>query len=163
VFRATTPDGAPCALKVYEPALLARYGAEVQAERLTRELSLRGHGCRNLVQILGGGPAHVAGRDLTYLAMELVEGVDLPDRIAPGAFAAAPTRAALRDLYQAADYLVQRNYCHRDIKPENIRVRPDGEMVLLVLGVLRPIGGSDLTDTPEARYFVGTLRYAPPE
>ncbi len=163
VFRATAPSGSSRAIKVYDPELAARYGAAVQEGRQQRELTLANHTCPNLVQIYGGGKLATNKGEATYLEMEYVEGFDLSAKIAPRAFDDAAIRKALRELCVAADYLHQRGLCHRDIKTDNIRLRPNGHLVLLDLGVLRPLGRSDLTDTPTNRYFVGTLRYAPPE
>jgi serine/threonine protein kinase len=59
--------------------------------------------------------------------------------------------------------LLDKGFCHRDIKPENILVRPNGDLVLLDLGVLRPLVGSELTDDERGKRFVGSRRYAPPE
>jgi hypothetical protein len=164
VFAAQDADGAAVALKVYEPGLIARFGAEVQQERLKRELSLQGHSCPTLVSILDGGSAELDGRDVSYLAMGMVDGHDVRDLISLGNRPDDATiRRALGDLWEAADFLLTRDLCHRDIKVDNARVREsDGRFVLLDLGVLKPVADSELTDHAR-RPFLGTLRYAPPE
>jgi len=158
VFRATSDSGESVAVKIYE----SRFTEE---ERLRRELELRGHDCPFLVKIYGGGSATVAGEEVAYLAMELVHGKDLRELIHPEyRFRDADIRRMLLHLHDAAKYLLDRGMCHRDIKPENIRIRSNGDLVLLDLGVMKPIAMSDLTDDPDSgRRFLGSRRYAPPE
>ena len=117
VFLATGPEGSQRAIKVYDPALRAKYGFAAQEQRQQRELSLANHSCPNLVQIYGGGKLQAPGGDATYLEMEYVEGHDLRSRIAPHAFDDVAIRKALRELCTATDFLHQRGLCHRDIKP----------------------------------------------
>lgn len=167
VYKARDDKGATLALKVYDPEILQRYGHDVQKGRLERELSLKGHTCSNLVTILGGGDVSLTAGPTFFLAMEYVEGEDLRTHIKEaGRLPDADIRRFLGQLFSAADYLLERNLCHRDIKVDNIRIAKDGRLVLLDLGVLRPIAQSDLTDhadDPKQRYFLGTLRYSPPE
>ena len=64
----------------------------------------------------------------------------------------------------AAQFLEDNGLAHRDIKPENIGVSDDfSHATLLDLGVLRPVGLSNITDEGEQKAFVATLRYSPPE
>jgi len=166
VFQAESKDGLLLALKVYDQQRLARFGRDVQLERMNRELRLAGHDCRDLVQVLDSGMVAFQGHDHPYVALELIPGTDLRDLISAGRFSDAEIRQHLGSLFRAASFLETRGLCHRDIKPENCRVRDDGTLVLLDLGVLRPIAASELTDDPDDprdRYFLGTLRYAPPE
>lgn len=166
VFEAKSKSGALVALKVYDQQRLAKFGREVQAERMSRELSLAGHDCRDLVQVLASGTLLFQNQDHPYIALELVPGHDLRDLISARRFSDTEIRQHLGSLYRAASFLEKRGLCHRDIKPENCRVREDGTLVLLDLGVLRPIAASELTDDaedPRIRYFLGTLRYGPPE
>lgn len=116
------------------------------------------------MQLFGGGSISLDGEQFVFVAMEFVEGNDLTFLIGPERrFDDATIRRMLRQLHQAASFLLGEGLCHRDIKPANIRIRPDGDVVLLDLGVLRPIGPSDLTDDARGKRFVGTRRYTPPE
>ncbi|MBX3208511.1 MAG: serine/threonine protein kinase [Labilithrix sp.] len=158
VFKAHAMDGSLCALKIYDSEFTD------QVERLDRELSLKGHDCPHLVRIYGGGSVVLDGETFTYLAMEYVDGVDLSERISSAhRFDDPAIRRILGQLHAAADYLLKRGLCHRDIKPANIRLRPDGAAVLLDLGVIRPVSGSDVTDDERGRRFIATRRYTPPE
>lgn len=164
VIRATAPDGDDVALKVYDPLLRARYGAEVEQDRVALEMSLRGHDCSTLVGIVDGGPTVVQELPTRYLVMELVEGVDLRALVTPSARPAdAVIRSILADLWAAADFLLHRGLLHRDIKVDNVRLRTsDGRAVLLDLGVVRRVDEADVTGGEE-RSFDSTTRYAPPE
>ena len=96
--------------------------------------------------------------------MEYIEGKDLRDYISDKhRFSDAEIRKILFQLFIASDYLLKKGLCHRDIKVDNIRVRPNGDIVLLDLGVLKLIDGYNITDDERSKYFVGTLRYSPPE
>lgn len=154
-------DGVEAAIKIFYPELVERFGKDVQLERILREKSLIGAEHPNLVRILDGGECTATGQLYLYVVMERLPYKnlqkvinDIPkDRIIP----------LLSQVASAARFLEDRNLAHRDIKPENIVVSPDfSRAVLLDLGVLRPVGLSDLTDV-NARFFIGTLRYSSPE
>jgi eukaryotic-like serine/threonine-protein kinase len=67
-------------------------------------------------------------------------------------------------LAMAARFLEELGFVHRDIKPENIILLDDfNRLVLLDLGVVRPLAGSTLTDSEGIQVFVGTLQYSSPE
>ena len=154
VYRATDSEGAIFAVKIYD----AQFASE---DRLNRELLLKGHDCPNLVKIIAGGEQTVEDTRLLFLVMEFVDGMELTklrDRSTP--IPDQDVRRLLRELCIASEYLLKKQLCHRDIKAQNIMLRATGELVLLDMGVLRPVGDSDLTQ--EGRN-VATRRYSPPE
>lgn len=166
VFEARTDTGLQVAIKLYDQQRLTKFGLDVQLERIQRELELRGHTCGSLVQVHRGGTMFVGGHQFPFIVQELVDGVDLRARLTSGRLSDSEIRSHLRSLFNAADFLDKRDLCHRDIKVDNCRLRSSGDLVLLDLGVLRPINAADLTDDaddPKTKYFLGTLRYAPPE
>jgi len=126
----------------------------------------------NITQVYG---LEQAG-DVHAVAMELVTGVDLSQRIARGAI---PLDEALPIARQIADGLEaahERGIMHRDLKPGNIRLRPDGTVKLLDFGLARllePDGaGSPIPSesptiaTPTVTgtgTILGTLPYMSPE
>jgi serine/threonine-protein kinase len=119
--------------------------------------------------------AHIYGVEradgTTALAMELVEGPTLAERIAQGRI---PVDEALRLATQIADALEaahERGIVHRDLKPANIKVRPDGTVKVLDFGIAKAldtrttVGRAALT-TPamtEAGIVLGTAAYMSPE
>ena len=158
VFEAENPDK-KCALKVFDPELIERFGKDTQLGRINRECSLIGKSHPNLINIYGGGECE--NSNYLYVAMEYIDAPNLnsqlkyvpKNRIYP----------LLCQIASAARFLEECELAHRDIKPENIIVQPDfSEAILLDLGVLRPFGDQSLTDEDE-RAFVGTLRYSSPE
>lgn len=152
-------EGQQIALKVFDPELVERFGRASQLMRIERECDLIGENHPHLVQIYGGGECEESG--YLYVAMEFIPAPNLKtvltlvprDKIA----------SILKQIASAAQFLEEKGLAHRDIKPENIAVYSDfTRAVLLDLGVLRPIGNSDLTDE-KSRVFIGTLQYSSPE
>ena len=158
VFRASK-GGVHGALKVFHPELVERYGRHVQLERVQRETNLVGAHHPNLVRILDGGACANTGH--LFVVMEPLAEKNLQQalqEIPPENIASIAAQLA-----SAARFLEDRGLAHRDIKPENIAISPDlSKVTLLDLGVLKPIGLSNLTDVDQ-RAFIGTLRYSSPE
>lgn len=158
VFRATK-EGTTGALKIFHPELVERYGRHVQLERVQRETNLVGAHHPNLVRILDGGACSQTGH--LFVVME-----PLADKNLQEALHEIPSEniaSIIAQLASAARFLEDRGLAHRDIKPENIAISADfSKATLLDLGVLKPIGISNLTDVDQ-RAFIGTLRYSSPE
>ena len=121
--------------------------------------------------------AHIYGLErseaTTALAMELIEGPTLEDRIAEGRI---PVEEALRIATQIADALEaahERGIVHRDLKPSNIKLRPDGVVKVLDFGIAKALDtgattgpGPAAVTTPamtEAGFVLGTAAYMSPE
>jgi len=102
-----------------DPGRLARF------EREAQWLAALNH--PNIAQVFG------VIENPSALAMELVEGEDLSQRIARGAM---PAEDALPVALQIADALEaahEREIIHRDLKPANIKVRHDGAVKVNVI------------------------------
>lgn len=159
VFRASK-NGLPAAVKIFDDELIERYGDDTQRVRIERELTLVGHSDPNLVKILGGGFDNITKNH--FIVMEYLDGPNLKETLpnVPSEF----IPKLVEQLASAAKFLESRNLVHRDIKPENI-VLLDGcqRLILLDLGVLRPIGQPGVTDDEGIKAFVGTLQYSSPE
>jgi serine/threonine protein kinase len=135
------------AIKVFHPELIERYGKDAQLQRIHREASLVGGEC----------PA----TGYLFVVMERIPHRNLHQALADIPMDAVPK--IVSQLASAARFLEDKGLAHRDIKPENIAISDDfSHATLLDLGVLRPIGFSDLTDVCQ-RSFIGTLRYGSPE
>jgi serine/threonine protein kinase len=152
--------GQLAAVKIFDTELIERYGDHAQLGRIERELELRGQSHENLVSIYGGG--HDKDKNLYFIVMEYLDGQNLKDSLQAIETDSVPS--LIGQLAGAAKFLEDRGLVHRDIKPENIAILDGGRrLVLLDLGVVRPIKGSDLTDPEGIHAFVGTLQYSSPE
>jgi len=105
---------------------------------------------------------HDIGRegDILYMAMELLEGVDLRELMQRGRL---ELRLALDILAQVADglaYAHERGVVHRDIKPGNVMVLPNGRAKVMDFGIAR-MRASDIKTQTGA--VVGSPKYMSPE
>jgi serine/threonine protein kinase/pimeloyl-ACP methyl ester carboxylesterase len=105
-----------------------------------------------------------------FLAMELVEGDTLADRIRSGP---VPARETLQQVIQIADALDaahEKGVIHRDLKPTNIKVQPDGKVKVLDFGLAKHVasiqqdtGAETITYSTGDGTILGTLPYMSPE
>ena len=108
-----------------DPERLARFEREAQS------LAALNH--PNIAQVFGvieNPPA---------LAMELVEGEDLSQRIARGPIPLAEALPIARQIADALDAAHERGIVHRDLKPANIKVREDGTVKVLDFGLAKAV------------------------
>jgi serine/threonine protein kinase len=148
-------------LKAFDPSFIRQFGDEVQIKRIERQLLLRGKHHDHLIDILDGG--YCAANHLHFLVMPLLPVPSLEkvlDKIPRENIWSIISQVAA-----AARFLEGLDMYHRDIKPANIAVTGSNfdHAILLDLGVLKPLGLRDLTDTTNTKAFVGTARYSPPE
>lgn len=163
VFRAVR-GGVEAALKVFDPEFIDQAGREIQLKRITRELSLKEVSHPHLVRILDGGEC--AQTNHLFIVMERVDAPNLAEVLKDVPREAI--RPMISQIAEAARFLESLDppLAHRDIKPDNIAVSRDfGKATLLDLGVILPINLKDQepSSDEERRFFVGTLRYGPPE
>jgi eukaryotic-like serine/threonine-protein kinase len=111
------------------------------------------------------------GRPIQYIAMELIDGVTLKQKIDD---ADVGLRALLGYLVQVAEGLAKAhaaNIVHRDLKPENIMVTRDGYAKVLDFGLAKlfakkSVSDAELTvarDLTREGTIVGTVAYMSPE
>ena len=177
VYRATdTTLGREVAIKVL-PAELAQ-----DAERLARFereakllASLNHPGIAHVygfetATLDGGFPAH-------FLAMELVEGEDLLERLKRGPVPVDEALAVARQIAEALEEAHERGIVHRDLKPANIKLTPDGKVKVLDFGLAKAYAGEtasgstgELSQSPTlahtgtaAGIILGTAAYMSPE
>lgn len=155
VYRATQLSlDREVAVKVLSPELTTD---EVFSERFRREGT---HAAQldhpNIVPIYDAGEDQ--GR--LFLAMRLVEGMTLAERMRTRPLSAAETLEMLRPIADGLDAAHAIGLVHRDIKPQNILVTDGGHPYLADFGVAKGVESAGLTASGG---FVGTLHYAAPE
>ncbi|OWK41114.1 serine/threonine protein kinase [Fimbriiglobus ruber] len=146
------------ALKVLPPD---RASNEFSRERFLREARAAGQlDHPNLVRAFDVD----ADGDVTYLAMEFVDGVTFHDLVARSG-PISPQRAAYF-LWQAAHglgYMSARGLTHRDIKPANLLLDRQGVVKILDLGLVRSEEEGDELTRGEGVKLLGTADYLAPE
>jgi serine/threonine-protein kinase len=176
VYRARdTRLGREVAIKILPPAFTADVDRLARFEREARVLAALNH--PNIAAIYGieggalAGPAD-AGRSMSALVMELVEGETLADRIARGPLRVADSLAIAGQIADALDAAHAKGIIHRDLKPANIKIRPDGAIKVLDFGLARvAVDGEALssqsptvtTDLTREGLVMGTAAYMSPE
>ncbi len=110
--------------------------------------------------------------EVTFLALELVEGETLAERLACGPI---DVRDALKLALQIAEALEaahERGVIHRDLKPANIKITPNGKIKVLDFGLAKALDPADDGSSPrptlhvsttEVGVIVGTAPYMAPE
>ncbi len=110
----------------------------------------------NIVRLLERGEH--GGR--LYLAMELLEGDTLAQRLTRGKLSERRALQMGAQIASALAALHAHGVIHRDVTSGNIMCLPDGRFVLLDFGLAR---GAARTTLTEAATMVGTLPYMAPE
>ncbi len=152
------PQGSPLALKWYNPKILTRENRKAIMMRRLREAELgRKLRQRNLVKAYN--TENLWGdASPRYLIMELLEGQPL-DQF-DGHRASLFVYSTVLQIIDGLATLHSAGIIHRDLKPANLFICRDGRVVILDLGVARPLTDSSITAT---KAFLGTLRYSAPE
>ncbi|MGW3615988.1 protein kinase domain-containing protein [Micromonospora arida] len=106
-----------------------------------------------------GEHTDAAGRQVSYVVMELLPGQTLSQRLAAGPL---PPAAAMRTCAQVAEALAaahERQLVHRDIKPSNVMLTPAGVKVV-DFGIATTVGRPELEADGQ---LLGTAAYLAPE
>lgn len=173
VYRARdTKLGREAAIKVLPPAFaedaerLARFRREAQI------LASLSHPNVAAIYGLEEGPGLVA------LAMELVPGEDLSNRLARGPIPVDEALDVARQVAEALEEAHGKGVVHRDLKPANVKLAPDGKVKVLDFGLAKALSGeapaaldsSDSSRSPtmtrqgtQAGMILGTAAYMSPE
>ena len=105
------------------------------------------------------------GRD--FLAMELIHGVSLSERVKTGPLPEQETLRLGTQLAEGLSAAHAQGVIHRDLKPGNLMIMPDGRLKILDFGLAiltRPESDPDLTRSMvESEVVTGTIPYMPPE
>jgi hypothetical protein len=158
VFRAEdTRLKRPVALKVMRPLLAAHPTARERFLREARAAAAVKHDHVAVIYEVG------EGRGVPFLAMELLEGESLEDRLKRDG--RLPLPEALRVGRETAEALAaahERGLIHRDVKPANVwQEAPHGRTKVLDFGLARAASGDERLTQSGA--VVGTPAYMAPE
>ncbi len=95
-----------------------------------------------------------------FIAMEMVSGPSLRDRIQQGPMGIGESLAIARDVAGALAYAHRRGIVHRDIKPENLMFDEEGRVKVMDFGLARTLTATRLTVVGTS---LGTPSYMSPE
>jgi len=177
VYRATdTKLGRDVAIKVL-PADVAQDAERLaRFEREAKLLASLNH--PNIAQVYGFETATLPGGSAAhFLAMELVEGEELADRLKRGPIPVDEALAIARQIAEGLEEAHEKGIVHRDLKPANVKVTPDGKIKVLDFGLAKAYAGeaatqpgADLSQSPtlahtgtQAGVILGTAAYMSPE
>jgi eukaryotic-like serine/threonine-protein kinase len=154
-----------------DPERLARF------EREAKLLASLNH--PNIAHVYGfEGATLEDGSGVHFLAMELVEGEDLAERLKRGAVPVDEALAIAKQIAEALEEAHEKGIVHRDLKPANVKVTEDGKVKVLDFGLAKAMtgdpmvssGGHDLSQSPtlaspgtQAGLILGTAAYMSPE
>ncbi len=108
-------------------------------------------------------PIHAYGIEggRPWMAMRLVTGGSLADRVRRSPLSPAETASVLRDVTAALDYAHDRGIVHRDVKPANVLLDEAGRAYLADFGIARMLEGSSVATA--TGLIQGTPSYMAPE
>ena len=114
--------------------------------------------------------------DVLALALELVEGEDLAQRLRRGAIPVEDAMAIARQIAEGLEAAHEKGIVHRDLKPANVKLKGDGTVKILDFGLARSgdpdtaAADGSLANSPtmargltEAGVILGTAAYMSPE
>jgi serine/threonine-protein kinase len=160
------------ALKILPEAFASDADRVARFEREARTLASLNH--PNIAQVYDTGrvslqPSSASqAKEVAYLAMELVPGVDLAARLRNGPLPLDQAVAIARQIATALEAAHESGIVHRDLKPANIKVRDDGTVKVLDFGLAKSaVADSAATMTSPAMtaagIILGTAAYMSPE
>ena len=138
-----TGDGEAYALKVIDPGLS-------ETARVERELAaLQRVEHPGVVPFIDHGDFEYAGITYKWIKMAFVEGHSLRQAINGGqVFSTAEAILLVRQITDAASAIWAEQTAHRDLSPGNILLRPNGQPVIVDLGLARHTDDETLTELP---------------
>jgi len=131
-----------------DPEFVRRFNHEVRACNKLRH--------KSIVCLYASGEQE----GILFMAMEIVKGVTLRDRMRNGQISLDNARAILSKLLQGVDYAHAQGIVHRDLKPDNVMITDDDTVKIMDFGLARSRDFSKVTKTGTT---MGTPAYMPPE
>ncbi len=151
-----TQLGRKVAIKILNPSIIARGGAELERFRAEARVQANLHHA-NVVTLYGFEPYG----ESYCMIMEYVEGKTLADLV--HSFGPLPAHIVLMIAKQVLEGLGaahNQGVVHRDLKPSNIILTAGGIAKVMDFGIAKVEGGKSLTATGA---LVGTVNYMSPE
>jgi Tol biopolymer transport system component len=142
------------ALKVLPERLATDSDRRARFEREARILASLNH--PNIAQIYGIEESHT----ILALAMELVEGPTLADRLNSGAIPLVPALRIARQVVAALEAAHEKGIVHRDLKPANIKIAADGTVKALDFGIAKVFAPEAESSASAARDEAPTITHA---
>ncbi len=171
VWRANDSTlGRDVAIKILPPEFAADAERLARFEREAKVLASLNH--PNIAGIYG---LHEAN-GVRFLAMELVPGEDLAERLKKGSVPYSEAMEIATQVAEALEAAHDQGIVHRDLKPANVRLTPDGKVKVLDFGLAKAletattISGRGAAMSPTitslgtvAGVILGTAAYMSPE
>jgi serine/threonine-protein kinase len=179
VYRATdTRLRRDVAVKVLPSAFTSDKDRLVRFEREAQLLASLNH--PNIAHVYGFESAPLPdGSSGHFLAMELVAGEDLAERLKRGPIHVDEAVVIAKQIAEALEEAHERGIIHRDLKPANVKVTSDGKVKVLDFGLAKALdpgpqrpfaNGPDVANSPTLAYsgtqaglILGTAAYMSPE
>ena len=109
-----------------------------------------------------------------FLALELVPGETLQERVAKGPVPVEEALEVCRQIAEGVEAAHEKGVIHRDLKPANVKVTPEGKVKILDFGLAKAFEGevpaADISQSPtlteemtRAGVILGTAAYMSPE
>ncbi len=109
-----------------------------------------------------------------FLALELVPGETLAERVAKGPVPVKEALEVCRQIAEGVEAAHEKGVIHRDLKPANVKVTPEGKVKILDFGLAKAfeeeIPAADISQSPtlteemtRAGVILGTAAYMSPE
>jgi tRNA A-37 threonylcarbamoyl transferase component Bud32 len=177
VYRATDTNlGRDVAIKVLPAAVAQDKERLARFEREAKLLASLNH--PSIAHVYGFESATLPdGSAAHFLAMELVPGEDLAERLKRGPLPVGEALQIAKQIAEALEEAHEKGIVHRDLKPANVKLTPEARVKVLDFGLAKayaeePASGSaaDLSQSPtlahtgtQAGVILGTAAYMSPE
>jgi serine/threonine protein kinase len=132
------------AIKVLPAELAQDLERRARFEREAKLLASLNH--TNIAHVYGFENATLPdGSTAHFLAMELVEGEDLAQRLMRGPIPIEEAIEIARQITEALEEAHEKGIVHRDLKPANVKLTPDGRVKVLDFGLAKAYAGDGAT------------------
>jgi|CXWL01.1.fsa_nt_gi Tol biopolymer transport system component len=148
------------AIKVLPAAMASDADGLARFKREAQVLASLNH--PNIAHVHGFEAATLeGGSTVHFLAMEMVEGEDLAERLRRGAIPVDEAIALAKQIAEGLEEAHERGIIHRDLKPANVKVTPDGKVKVLDFGLAKALDRSPSESGAAARAELAEASHSP--